>query len=121
MSKAMWKHCPHYAVRGTAIANEDDDAEKKGAASQDKEEKISFLQWSAAFDKFALAAAVVPVDGANGKAIWDYASALAHRRVVIEVCLLTLVHVHVCTLLPGHVRWRVVLSTASPAVVPGLP
>ena len=83
--QAIWKYRPHYAVHGTLLAKEAGDSADAAAVSKDKEEKISLLQWGLAFDKFALAAACVPVDGAQGEPMWEYQAAMAHRRVIYEV------------------------------------
>jgi len=87
--QALWKYCPHYAVRGSALAGD----EESGAESKCKEDKLTILQWTTAFDKFAMAAAVCPVDGANGVPMWEYSAAIAYRRVVFEVCR---VHAYPC-------------------------
>ena len=54
------------------------------AESKDKEEKLSLLQWGIAFERYALAAACIPIDGDQGPPIWDFQSAMAHRKVVYE-------------------------------------
>ena len=103
----MWKYCTDpYVVHGTALAPKDADPESE-AASKLKEEKISLLQWGVAFDKFAIAASCIPIDGAQGEAMWEYSSAIAYRRVIYEVDYFP---AHACSavlcLLPGSVWSR---------------
>ena len=55
------------------------------AAGAQKAEKMTLLQWTVAFHRYAIAAACAPVDGAKGHCIWDYESSMAHMDVVLQV------------------------------------
>ena len=59
----------------------------KGAhpSSGKKAERLSLLQWVTSFQRYALAAACAPVDGAAGGCIWEYESSLEHMDVVLKV------------------------------------
>ena len=54
------------------------------------------MQWAVAFDRYALACAVIPIDGVNGPPVWTYTSAMAHRSVVFEARVCVCVCVCVC-------------------------
>ena len=58
-----------------------------GSGSTEKSDKMSLLQWVVAFQRYALAAACSPIDGAQGNCIWNYESAMAHMNVVLQVRL----------------------------------
>lgn len=55
------------------------------AAGSQKADKLSLLQWVVAFQRYALAAACAPIDGATGGCVWEYESAMAHMDVVLKV------------------------------------
>ena len=65
-----------------AVLDGEDEPSKKSNGPHEKHGKMSMLQWSAAFDRGAIAGAV------TGE--WDYASAMAHKDIVLQV----------------HVSWR---------------
>ena len=54
------------------------------AAGSQKADKLSLLQWVVAFQRYALAAACAPIDGATGGCVWEYESAMAHMDVVLK-------------------------------------
>ena len=82
--QCLHKYCPHWCAHKTPDA----EAESEGSSdSKDKDEKLSILQWAVAFDRYALACAVIPIDGANGPPVWAYTSAMAHRSVVFQARL----------------------------------
>ena len=64
------------------VLDGDDEPSKKSNGPHEKHGRMSMLQWSAAFDRGAIAGAV------TGE--WDYASAMAHKDIVLQV----------------HVSWR---------------
>ena len=55
-------------------------------------EKMTLLHWTVAFQRYAIAAACAPVDGAKGHCIWDYESSMAHMDIVLQVLCMLVSH-----------------------------
>ena len=55
------------------------------AEAEKVKQRLTVLQWTVAFDHFALTAAVCPIDGEKGEPIWRYSSAMCHKHIVFKV------------------------------------
>ena len=68
---------PHWArAEGATVFNEEGD---QLVTKRSKLTSLTWPQWQAAYGRFAIASAVVGV--------WTYRTALAHREVVLQVCI----------------------------------
>lgn len=71
-------HLPHFAVLRGAVQEEEADSQ-----SDRNKNKLTLLQWTIAFQRFALAAAAIEIDK-DGRPMWQLASSMAHADICFQ-------------------------------------